>query len=143
MIIGITDRKRTLKIGVYGYANLKSKTCVTPETLFEIGSVSKSLGCGYFGTTAQAAGYRRRWSGLRHLPGPTHSGAFHSTFDEVLAGAVAWATSSIKGVSGKWLPCPVTLTQAEGWGRQKGLTVHVRLASRRRPSWTSIFSSVW
>jgi CubicO group peptidase (beta-lactamase class C family) len=43
MVIGITDRTRTLKIGAYGYANLKSKTRVTPETLFEIGSVSKSF----------------------------------------------------------------------------------------------------
>jgi len=42
-VIGITDRNRTLKIGAYGYANLKSKTRVTPETLFEIGSVSKSF----------------------------------------------------------------------------------------------------
>ena len=43
MVIGITDRNHTLKIGAYGYANLKSKTRVSPETLFEIGSVSKSF----------------------------------------------------------------------------------------------------
>ncbi len=43
MVIGITDRNRTLKIGAYGYANLKSKTRIIPETLFEIGSVSKSF----------------------------------------------------------------------------------------------------
>jgi CubicO group peptidase (beta-lactamase class C family) len=43
MVIGITDRNRTLKIGAYGYANLKSKARVTPETLFEIGSVTKSF----------------------------------------------------------------------------------------------------
>src|SRR5438552_12680049 len=43
MVIGITDRNRTLKIGAYGYANLRSKTRITPETLFEIGSVSKSF----------------------------------------------------------------------------------------------------
>jgi CubicO group peptidase (beta-lactamase class C family) len=43
MVIGITDRNRTLKVGAYGYANLKLKTRVTAETLFEIGSVSKSF----------------------------------------------------------------------------------------------------
>uniref|UniRef100_Q01N78 Beta-lactamase n=1 Tax=Solibacter usitatus (strain Ellin6076) TaxID=234267 RepID=Q01N78_SOLUE len=43
MVVGITDRTRTLKIGAYGYANLNSKTRITPETLFEIGSVSKSF----------------------------------------------------------------------------------------------------
>src|SRR5260370_41918458 len=43
MVIGITDRNRTLKIGAYGYANLKSKTRITPETPFALGSVSKSF----------------------------------------------------------------------------------------------------
>jgi CubicO group peptidase (beta-lactamase class C family) len=43
MVIGITDRTHTLKIGAYGYADIKSKTRVTPDTLFEIGSVTKSF----------------------------------------------------------------------------------------------------
>ena len=43
MVIGITDRSHTLRIGAHGYANLRSKTRVTPETLFEIGSVTKSF----------------------------------------------------------------------------------------------------
>jgi D-alanyl-D-alanine carboxypeptidase len=43
MVIGVTDRNRTLKIGAYGYADLKLKSRVTAETPFEIGSVSKSF----------------------------------------------------------------------------------------------------
>ena len=43
MVIGITDRNRALIIGAYGYADLRSKSRVTAETPFEIGSVSKSF----------------------------------------------------------------------------------------------------
>ena len=43
MVIAVTDRNRTLKVGAYGYGNLKSKTPVTADTLFEIGSVTKSF----------------------------------------------------------------------------------------------------
>jgi D-alanyl-D-alanine carboxypeptidase len=43
MVIAITDRNRTLRIGAYGYADLKSQKAATSETLFEIGSVTKSF----------------------------------------------------------------------------------------------------
>jgi len=43
MVIGFTDRNHTLRVGAYGYADLKTKARITPETLFEIGSVSKSF----------------------------------------------------------------------------------------------------
>lgn len=43
MVIGFTDRTHTLKVGAYGYSDLKTRARVTPDTLFEIGSVSKSF----------------------------------------------------------------------------------------------------
>jgi hypothetical protein len=43
MVIGITDRNQTLKIGAYGYVDMKARRPVTPDTLFEIGSVTKSF----------------------------------------------------------------------------------------------------
>jgi len=43
MSIGITDRERTLRSAVYGLSSVQSASPVTPETLFQIGSVSKSF----------------------------------------------------------------------------------------------------
>jgi D-alanyl-D-alanine carboxypeptidase len=43
MSIGITDRERTLRSAVYGLSSVQSGSPVTPETLFQIGSVSKSF----------------------------------------------------------------------------------------------------
>jgi D-alanyl-D-alanine carboxypeptidase len=41
--IGITHRERTLRADVFGLANQEAGTPPTPETLFQIGSISKSF----------------------------------------------------------------------------------------------------
>jgi CubicO group peptidase (beta-lactamase class C family) len=41
--IGVTDHQRLLFVGEYGQANLDSRHPVTPETLFQIGSISKAF----------------------------------------------------------------------------------------------------
>src|SRR5262245_2072261 len=43
MVIGITDRRRTLQIFANGYSDLKTKSRVTKDTPFAIGSISKSF----------------------------------------------------------------------------------------------------
>jgi len=43
MAVALTDRRRLLRISTYGFANLESQLPVTSETLFEIGSISKSF----------------------------------------------------------------------------------------------------
>ena len=42
-VVGVTDRGKTLDVFTHGYADLKAKQPVTHETLFEIGSISKSF----------------------------------------------------------------------------------------------------
>ena len=41
--IGLTDRTALLHVGTYGYADLGTRALVTPDTLFEIGSIGKSF----------------------------------------------------------------------------------------------------
>src|SRR5262245_11539001 len=42
-VVGVTDRGKTLAVFTHGYADVRSKTPVTSQTLFELGSVSKSF----------------------------------------------------------------------------------------------------
>jgi CubicO group peptidase (beta-lactamase class C family) len=41
--LAVTSREGLLRVETYGYADIKSRRPVTPETLFEIGSISKSF----------------------------------------------------------------------------------------------------
>jgi CubicO group peptidase (beta-lactamase class C family) len=43
MALAITDREKVLHVSTFGHSNLSSRTPVSPETLFEIGSISKSF----------------------------------------------------------------------------------------------------
>ena len=43
LTVGVTDRQRLLATRTYGYANVDARRPVTPETLFETGSIGKSF----------------------------------------------------------------------------------------------------
>lgn len=43
MAMAITDREKVLHVSTFGHSDLSSRTPVSPETMFEIGSISKSF----------------------------------------------------------------------------------------------------
>jgi len=43
LVVGVTDRKRTIHVSAQGYADIASKTPIRPDMQFEIGSISKSF----------------------------------------------------------------------------------------------------
>jgi CubicO group peptidase (beta-lactamase class C family) len=43
MAVALTDREKTLRVSTYGFADMAAQTPVTPDTLFEIGSIGKSF----------------------------------------------------------------------------------------------------
>ena len=43
LVLAITNRDGLLRVTTYGYADLETKSPTTPDTLFEIGSISKSF----------------------------------------------------------------------------------------------------
>jgi CubicO group peptidase (beta-lactamase class C family) len=43
LAIGFFDRQRILRVATYGYADLEAQIPVAPETLFEIGSITKTF----------------------------------------------------------------------------------------------------
>ncbi len=43
MAVAVTDRENLLRVSTYGFADVSAQIPVTPETLFEIGSISKSF----------------------------------------------------------------------------------------------------
>jgi CubicO group peptidase (beta-lactamase class C family) len=45
MVIGVTDREKTLSVSAKGYSDAASRRPLTPDTMFQIGSVSKSFTC--------------------------------------------------------------------------------------------------
>lgn len=45
LAIGVTDRERTLAVATFGHADMAAGTPMRPETLFEIGSISKGFAC--------------------------------------------------------------------------------------------------
>ncbi len=45
MAVALTNREKLIRVSTYGYSDLSAKSPLTQETLFEIGSISKSFTC--------------------------------------------------------------------------------------------------
>jgi len=43
MAVAVTDREKLLRVSTYGFADVAAQSPITPEMLFEIGSISKSF----------------------------------------------------------------------------------------------------
>jgi D-alanyl-D-alanine carboxypeptidase len=43
LVLAVTDRNNLIRVSTYGYADMKTKRPIMPDTLFEIGSISKSF----------------------------------------------------------------------------------------------------
>src|SRR5258708_4348503 len=43
MVVGITDRKGAVRVVFHGYADIKTKTPIAADSLFAIGSITKSF----------------------------------------------------------------------------------------------------
>ncbi|MQY62799.1 MAG: serine hydrolase, partial [Calditrichaeota bacterium] len=43
MAMAVTDREKLLRVSTYGFADVAAQISVTPEMLFEIGSIGKSF----------------------------------------------------------------------------------------------------
>ncbi len=68
LAIALTDRERLLMVGTYGFADLAARTPVRPETLFEIGSISKSFLAIILLQMAEAGAVDLRAPVTRYLP---------------------------------------------------------------------------
>ncbi len=68
LIVALTDRERALHISAHGLADVAAGVPVTPETLFEIGSISKSFTAIALLQLVQAGGVDLQAPVTRYLP---------------------------------------------------------------------------
>ena len=66
--LAITDRRRLLQSSCHGFSNMDSREPVTEDTLFEIGSISKSFACACIMQLADEGRVAPEDSVERHIP---------------------------------------------------------------------------